>query len=457
MFDPGACMRRCGLWWTGLLLFPAALAAAPVSQMPQDAIGFPIRQEFRGDEVSLVRTPEGAACVLSVTIDIEASRYLAPGTVEPVPFERIIRSRATSAQFIRPVPEGEPSLRVQLKFAVHPDGPIVLTAGAREIDLMPVLERPGDSVRLTDPADIAAVRAAMQAGGAVGITARSRDTGRTVIDRLEGGAFAALDACATAYRNGVPEPDAPPSNILAIAFTVDETPESRATMQDARICRVEDPGAALYRGRLDHVSGFFSQTETVFATFTPDGEVDRVYVPGIFEGTRRRDGVLAAQLSLAANGNDPLNPARVSGCLGAAPVALCDMHDPSLRRFGFCPGTLLAASEIEDGVFLSDFVVEETPGAQAARAGAVAPAAVRLTGGGLPGTLSGGGGSGGGGGGGRPRTTLFGGPTPSGGPGPEPPPVDILPPTDLVVIPLQPTLLLLLTALATLPLLRRRA
>ena len=324
-------------------------SAVPLSEVAPGAVGEPLRQSFIEGDTSHVRTREGFSCVTSRSIDITASVYTAPETDAPVPFDQIIRSHAASAQFVAVVPDGVESFRVQLKYSPRPETPIFLDLADGPVNVAAMLEPSGDSIRITDAAMLRAIRTRLEAGEAIELTATSRDTGRTVTDRIEGMDFAVYDAC----RAGTPEPPVePPSNRIAFDFEATQDPARRATDIEANTCRIEDPTAELYRGRLLWTTGFFAQTQDIFVTFDDGGEVAEVYVPGIVEGRRRRDGVMATHLSIAANANDPMRPARVSGCLGSVPVSLCAEADGG---FGECIGALADSGLFDEAAFLSNF------------------------------------------------------------------------------------------------------
>lgn len=416
--------RAAGLF---LLMLCSDAAAAPFREQPSPAAGTPIRQTFLDEDASHLRTPQHTACVTSRTIDIARSRYTDPDTGAPVPFGDVVRSFATSAQFIATRPDDAQSSRVQLKYSPRPDAPITLTVDGRSRDVAAALEASGDSIRITDPEMLDTIRASFERGEAVELSATSRATGRAVTDSIAGMRFEGYDAC----RAGLsPEPDAPPSSRIAFDFEATPDPALRATDHETTICRVEDPTAQLYRGRLLWTTGFFSQTRDIFVTFADSGDVAEIYVPGIVEGRRERSGAMATHLSIAANANDPTQVATVSGCLGGAPVALCE--DPA-GGLGECIGALAGDDLFEDAAFLSNFEIgnpatgtvagptilaRATPGSGGAFGSGVGGSA----GGGFLAGLSGGSGGGGipGGGsvpGGSVPGSTPGGPPPGGGGG----------------------------------------
>ena len=438
-----------GAWWRRAIGVVAVVVASearavPLATVVPGAVGEPLRQTFIDDDASHVRTETGFACVTSRPIDIVASTYLDPETQGIVPFAEVIRSHAASAQFVATLPDNAESFRVQLKYSPRPGEPITLDIGGLAIDARAMLEPSGDSIRITAPVLLRAIRHRLENGQAILLTATSRDTGRTVTDRIEAMRFAAYDAC----RAGTPPaPAEPPSNRIAFDFEATQDPARRATDIEANTCRIEDPDTELYRGRLLWTTGFFAQTQDIFVTFGDDGEVAEVYVPGIVEGRRRPDGVMATHLSIAANGNDPTRLARVSGCLGSAPVALCAQPDGG---YGECIGALAGTDLFEDAAFLSNFEMGNdgrgNAGLLTRSTGSSTPiVAASLSGIGSTPATGGGLFGGGGPGTGQPLS----GP-PSGGPGPTPPVPPAPPPTNLPIIPLPLSALLLITGVALL-------
>jgi hypothetical protein len=60
----------------------------------------------------------------------------------------------------------------------------------------------------------------------------------------------------------------------------------------------------------------------VFVSFDAEGDLERVYVPGILDGDFR-DGARRVRLSRAADGNVPMTENAVKGCIGSEVVEVC--------------------------------------------------------------------------------------------------------------------------------------
>jgi hypothetical protein len=417
-------------------------------------VGPAISQRFLSDYVSIVRSPDGAACVLSATIDIERSRYVSEGPGPDVPFEGVTRSRASSIQFVAPVDGAPETIRIQLKYPVEAAAPIFLRVGGRAYAVRAFLEASGDSLRITDPALIAALRTRLSAGDDVKLVASSSDTGHRVEDRIPQIDVAPLDNCLTTEPARAAQA-LEPSTHVALSFLADPATAAHATPQEVRVCGITDPAAIVYRGKIRETTGFFSQTRDVFVSYDPDGRISQVHIPGIYQVKSGRDGIYDGDVSIAANSNDPMAPNAVKGCLGSAPMPVCAYDTGAagpedVMRLDTCVGELLSGDLTEDAAFLSDF---DIPGARTGRGpGTIAfPRSTRFpfTGGG-----GGGGGFGGGGGGSpTPRTPTPDQPTPPEGGG-EPPP------TPISVVPTPASLGLLVSGLIVLgalaPLVARR-
>jgi hypothetical protein len=487
-----------------LLCVPAAAAPlpAPGPGSGLGGTGVPMHQRFLGNGASVVTTPEGRVCVASRRIAIETSDYRDPdGTA--VPFAEILRSPASSVQAVAG-PEAAPGFRVQLKYAVAPEAPLVLMLGGRRIDVRPMLEPSGDSLWIAGgpAADLTADLArAFAADDPVTLEARSAETGRSVTDRLPAPDLAALADCLAQLPETLPEasPEASPgpgpeagsaaeaaaapdlpSDAIGIVFAAEPDPETRATPEDFAACGMADPGLPLHLGRIRATTGFFAQTDKVFVAFDEAGEPAQVYVPGVFDaGFEGFEG--SARVSRAADGNVPGAENRVAGCLGAGGTGLCRYRDADgSHRLGPCLSDFLPASgELFDPApppapvpVWTGWPPRGPAPASAALAPRAFPIALSLPGGGGSGGGSGGGNGGGSGGGGTP-----GGPD-SGGDGGDPgdgDPGDGDPgdggPGDgnpgggnpgggggqVPAIPLPAPVLLLLAALAGLAGLRRRA
>jgi hypothetical protein len=360
-----------------LLLVPLLCVPASAAPLPAPGpgsglggTGVPMHQRFLGNGASVVTTSEGRVCVASRRIAIESSDYRDPnGTA--VPFAGILRSPASSVQAVAG-PEAAPGFRVQLKYAVAPEAPLVLMLDGRRIDVRPMLEPSGDSLWIAggpaaDPtADLAADLArAFAADDPVTLEARSAETGRSVTDRLPAPDLAALADCLVQLPETLPEalpeawhgpgpeagsaaeaaaaPDLP-SDAIGIVFAAEPDPETRATPEDFAACGMADPGLPLHLGRIRATTGFFAQTDKVFVAFDEAGEPAQVYVPGVFDADFEGfEG--SARVSRAADGNVPGAENRVAGCLGAAGTGLCRYRDADgSHRLGPCLSDFLPAS-----------------------------------------------------------------------------------------------------------------
>jgi len=321
------------------LTIPCTVGAAPVGpEHPGAGIrGEPVQQHFlditsesggseSGGNVSIVTTREGRSCVASRRIGIETSDYRAP-TGEAVPFDRILRSSASSIQAVAG-PAGTsggmsgdaPGFRIQLKYNLAPGTPAMLATGGQEWDVAAALEPSGDSLWLTGAA-AAALAAAFRDGTAATLSARSRDTGRQVSDLLPAPDLAALADCAAGLADA-PLPAMPVTSEIRLSFDVEQGDEHIATPEDMRACGMSDQPETLYLGRLRDVGGFVSHTDRVFVAYSPEGEVSQVYISGIFDAGLTGPQS-SARISHAADGNLPAAPNRVSGCMGTHTVDIC--------------------------------------------------------------------------------------------------------------------------------------
>lgn len=114
------------------------------------------------------------------------------------------------------------------------------------------------------------------------------------------------------------EPALPiPVTGLRVELTARPDPESRIDPSVLASCRMRDIPENVYLGRLRAVTGFFSQTQDVYVAFDDEGQLQRAYVPGIFDSDLT-NGVNTARVSLAADSNLPDQPNTVRGCLGDA-------------------------------------------------------------------------------------------------------------------------------------------
>lgn len=433
----GAVVRRVA--WVAAMCAAGPTLAVPTTTLNPGTVGEPIRQTFLGGLASHVRTRDDTACVASRGIDITAADYRDFETGLAVPFAEIIRSHAASIQFVTRLSDHAESFRIQLKYSPKPGEPITLTIGETVEDVTAFLEPSGDSLRFTAPEMVSALRATLEAGDGFTVTAVSRDTRRRVTDRVDTMAFETYDAC---RREQAEHPTDPPSNRVAFDFVASPDPALRATDAETAICRVEDPATQLYRGRLLWTTGFFSQTEDVFVTFNNNGDVEQLYVPGIVEGRRRPAGSLATRLSISASANNPMTVARVSGCLGLAPIALCRNGDSGWSE---CIGGLAQDALFEDAVFLSNFELDGPAGQAPGALRAMFPTSSPLGGG----TVASFGAPGGFGSFGRPRGSSANFLPPMGGqPGLEESPSKVGPKEPSIpAIPLPGAALLLVTAL----------
>ena len=304
--------------------FALSLAASPVgaATMPADAdlasqAGAAVNQRFLPGGASIVTTAEHRSCVVSRRIDIETSVYRDPDG-QAVAFAEIRRSPAASVQAVA-AESGPPGFRLQLKYSPRAGTPILLTADGNSIDLQAMLEPSTDSLWI-DGAAAVALDAAFRAGERPVLEATSRDTGRRVTDRLETPDLAALTRCQAALPD---EPAAGPlTNAVRVVFHADARTTPLATLPDLRACGMTDAPGRLHLARLEMVTGFFAQTDKVFVSFDAAGELEQVYVPGIFDGDFR-DGGRRVRLSRAADGNVPMAENAVEGCLGTGTIEVC--------------------------------------------------------------------------------------------------------------------------------------
>lgn len=356
----------------------ALLASLPVSAStvtafdPSARRGGPIAQEFlddRGENVSVVSTQAGASCVASRALAIEESVYSAPdGT--PLSFDDVTRSPATSIQAIaRP---GEPAaFRIQLKYSPDPSRPVEMEIDGDTLDLVTALEPSRDSLVLTD--DTARLlEDALGRGITPTLRATSEATGRRITDSILAPDMAGLESClamledlpgaddlpdfemsdrdladagtagsdwpdtdgratdglsgmvpdhAGAMAPAQPGPARPlvPVTGLRLEFTAKADPELRVDPGKLTHCRMRDIPDNVFLGRLTAVTGFFSQTQDVYVAFDDRGELQRAYIPGIFDSDLT-PGRNRARISLAADSNLPDGQNTVRGCLGDAPL-----------------------------------------------------------------------------------------------------------------------------------------
>lgn len=343
--------------------------------------GMPIAQSFldtHGDNVSFVATRSGVSCVASQPIAIAESVYTSP-TGALVPFADVTRSPASSIQAVAQ-PDGAVAFRVQLKYSPDPRKPMTLVINDQPLDVADSLEVSTDSLLLTG-SRAAALEDAFGLGQTVSLTATSNvaadGTGRQVTDTIIAPDMAGLSACLVTLAEllsaaelpdfamadlDVPEVEIPDNSLRDVSFmesiisgfdpdgsitpdnggimaqvegvpsepalpipvtglrvelTARPDPESRIDPSMLASCRMRDIPETLYMGRLKAVTGFFSQTQDVYVAFDEDGQLQRAYVPGIFDSDLT-NGVNSARVSLAADSNLPDQPNTVRGCLGDA-------------------------------------------------------------------------------------------------------------------------------------------
>lgn len=302
------------------LLLPAVAKSLTVSE------GLPLRgqavaQRFLPGGVSVVTTAADRVCLVSQRIDIAASDYRGPnGNI--VNFADVVRSPATVTQAMAGA-DGAITLRVQLKFSPAPDAGIVLELPDGARDIATLLEPSGDSLLIAG--DLAEnLAAAFEKGARPTLRSVSKATGRTVTDRLDAPDLAALGGCAAQLATAEPaaEEEAP-AMLLRAVFEVEPSPETIASPGVMQACGMPDQPETLYLGRLQGVTGFVSHTDKVFVSYSTDGAIERVYIPGIYEVDLRAPGDGIMRVSRAANSNVPAEPNTVSGCIGSEVMAVC--------------------------------------------------------------------------------------------------------------------------------------
>ncbi|MGI3213153.1 hypothetical protein ACROSR_18875 [Roseovarius tibetensis] len=366
----------CGFVGFAMLGSVSASASTVTVIDPGTRRGGPVSQTFlenQGENVSLVRTQHGISCVASRVLPIADASYSAPdGT--PVSFEDVTRSPASSVQAIAH-PDEPVTFRVQLKYSPDPSRPIEMRIDGQTLDLVDALEPSSDSLLLTgDTAQLLANE--MRRGTALTLRATSDATGRQITDRLMAPDMAGLDSClvtledlpsvddrptaevsnydvadadipglAMEFRDGdervavtsdedvlenvgtmpaeeaaAAQPVVPvPVTGLRLEFTARPDPELRIDPSALKHCRMRDIPDDVFLGQLRSVTGFFSQTQDVYVAFDDRGELQRAYIPGIFDSDLTA-GTNRSRISLAADSNLPDQPNTVRGCLGDAPL-----------------------------------------------------------------------------------------------------------------------------------------
>lgn len=348
-------IRAALLLVTAASLSGAAPSRAAVVDLPDKTFavvgrGLPIRQVFRADGTSVVTTAGGSVCVASRRIEIAGSSYTGP-TGDPIPFAMVTRSPAASVQAIRQM-DGRTGFRIQLKYSLRPDAPAWLEVGpAAPTDIASRIEASTDSLWL-DGEEAAALVAAGRSGDPIRLTGVSADTGRRVTDMLLLPDLAALQACATTLAPG-PAVMPPLAHQVSLAFVASANPATLATPEDIGACNMTPTDRPLHLGRIRETTGFFAQTDKVFVAFDPDGRIEQVYVPGVFDAGLYGRGTGEARVSIAADANTPDAPNAVKGCLGAESLAIC--HLPA---GGGPDGHLLRACETVPGFPAGDPIAD---------------------------------------------------------------------------------------------------
>ena len=315
---------------TGSLALPLAAATLdlPAADQAPAGRGAALQQRFLDSGASVVTTATQRYCAISQRIDIAASEYRAAGGAL-VPYDQVIRSPAASTQVMAGA-DGLMGLRVQMKYSPAPGAGILLTIGtgtegSGTEDVAGLLEPSTDSLRLNG-AVAARLVAAFRAGLPVRLAATSRATGRRVSDVLAAPDMVALDACQTDLATAPAAPLPPLANQVSLDFDVSPSPETRATVDDYRACGMKPTDAPLHLGRIKATTGFFSHTNKVFVSFDDNGKLDRVYVPGLLDAGFGGTSSGEAQVSLAADSNTPDAENAVTGCIGSAALAMCDIE-----------------------------------------------------------------------------------------------------------------------------------
>lgn len=310
------------------LSVPVTAQARPLSVEPP-VRGVAVAQRFLPGGASVVTTPTDRVCLVSRRIDIAASEYRDPDG-SAVAFADVIRSPATVTQAIAGG-DGVISFRVQLKFSPDREAPLWLDLPGGRNDVADLLEPSGDSLLIAG--DLAQDMARAFAEDArPALVSRSGATGRTVTDRLDPPDLAALGDCVagldadTAAGGVAADPATPaevPLSLVRAVFSAEPTTETIASPGVLQACGMSDRPETLHLGRLSDVTGFISHTDKVFVAFSRDGQVERVYIPGIYDADLRGAGQGMLRVSRAADGNVPAAANTVSGCIGAEAMAVC--------------------------------------------------------------------------------------------------------------------------------------
>lgn len=372
---------------------PAGLGAATLDLGPSGAhgtgfLGQPVAQSFRPDGSSVLRMTDSLACLVSARIDVANSRYTARDG-SPVGFDDVIRSPASTVQMVAGQ-DGMSGIRVQLKYTLAPDHPVLMRLGMAEPVILPVTLREPSGDSLWIEGDLAAtLNAAFARGESVTLAAVSKDTGRLVEDLLPAPDQGALAECLAdlpqiaALPHSLPEPQ----HLHELVFDARRDPAFVASPEDMRACGQEPLAETLYLGRLRSVTGFVSHTDRIFVAYDADGQVSQAWIPGIFE-TALRGSAGQARISRAADANIPMTENRTSGCIGMRTTEICSYPGPDGgTRFGPClpEAPLLGLGPVLPGGGTGGGLAGSPSGLIAARAGTGG-------GGGIGGGLGGGGG-----------------------------------------------------------------
>lgn len=296
---------------------PVGTDAATLGQPGAHIVAGPwISQRFVAEDVSVVSSPDVAACVLSRPIDIRAARYSAGG--RSIDFSEVTRSVAASAQVIAPLGGHPDRVRLQLKYPLDAARGVTVGVGEVEFDATDRIEASGDSLLFEQPETVALLLAGGPGERPITVSAFSADTGRLIEDAL---ALEGLERLAPCLAR--PAPDVPaPTRTVSISFRVAEEAAPFDTTA-LRACGARRLSAPVARGELVDVTGFFAQTSTVLVERGDDGAIRGVYVPGIYEGYDLDRPLAGHTVSVAANVNDPMAVNAVKGCFGAKSFEPC--------------------------------------------------------------------------------------------------------------------------------------
>jgi hypothetical protein len=430
------CFARCRVsvrFWLALGASTLAVATASASSLVETSWrGSAQSQIFTGGNVSAVVTDDDAVCVASALIDIERSRYISASTGEPDAFESITRSYGSSIQLVAR-PDGGHQLRIQAKYPIDTNRPLEISVDGQTLDVSGLIERSGDSILLTDGVMVARISEAAQKAGSVVLSGHSRDTRRQVVDDLPAWSETGLGDCLDTLPAIAAE--TVPTNAIGVTFAAERDEAALASLAEARACKIERDADRLYVGSMIRADGFYSPSDRIFVLIDDDGRMYHAQIPGIFRADLGPDGDFDVSVSIAADGNSPVMPNETSGCLGMERSRLCVSPDGDTEAGVFklepCFGEFLIG-ELDDPVFAIGDLAPTRPALSQGR-----PTAFGFGGpGGFGGRGFGGGGSGGGG--------FGGGGSGGGGGGGD---VDPVPP-GILPIPLAPTALLLVTAIA---------